>query len=60
VPASLDAALDALEADNEFLTRGDVFSKDVIDAYIEYKRTHEVDPMRLRPTPHEYFMYYDV
>ena len=60
VPGSLDAALNALEADHEFLTRGDVFSKEVIDAYIEYKRIHEVDQIRLRPHPHEFFMYYDV
>ncbi len=60
VPGSLDAALNALEKDMEFLTRGDVFSKDVIDAYIEYKRTAEVDPVRLRPHPHEFFMYYDI
>ena len=60
VPGSLEAALDALEADHDFLTKGDVFSKDVIEAYIEYKRKNEVDEQRLRPTPHEFFMYYDI
>jgi glutamine synthetase len=58
-PASLDAALDCLEADHEFLLRGDVFTKDVVDMWIKYKRIKEVDPMRLRPTPYEFCMYFD-
>ncbi|MCX7020244.1 MAG: type I glutamate--ammonia ligase [Candidatus Sumerlaeota bacterium] len=60
VPSSLDAALAALETDYEFLLKGDVFSKDVIEAYIEYKQKNEVDAVRLRPHPHEFFMYYDI
>jgi len=56
---SLAEALDALEADHEFLLKGDVFTQDVIDTWIEYKRTNEVDQVRLRPTPYEFFMYYD-
>lgn len=59
-PASLDAALDALEADHEFLLRGDVFTADVVENWIAYKRKKEVDPMRLRPHPYEFCLYYDV
>lgn len=59
-PASLDAALDALERDHEFLLKGDVFTKDVLDEWVSYKRTKEVDPLRLRPTPLEIQMYYDI
>lgn len=58
-PASLDAALDALEADHEFLLRGNVFTEDVIGTWISYKRKREVDPMRLRPHPYEFCLYYD-
>jgi glutamine synthetase len=60
VPGSLDAALDALEADHEFLTEGDVFTQDFIDNYLAYKREKEVDEMRLRPHPYEFVMYYDI
>ncbi len=60
VPGSLDGALDALERDYEFLLKGDVFTKDVIDEWISYKRANEVDPLRLRPTPLEIQMYYDI
>ncbi len=60
VPASLDGALDALEADNAFLTEGDVFTPDFIQNYIAYKREAEVDAIRLRPHPHEFVMYYDI
>lgn len=59
-PASLDGALDALEKDHDFLLRGDVFTPDVIDTWIWYKRENEIDAMRLRPHPHEFCMYYDV
>ena len=59
-PGSLPEALDALEADNEFLLKGDVFTKDVIDNWIEYKRIEEVDAIRLRPHPHEFTLYYDI
>ena len=48
-----DDAMDALEADQEFLLKGDVFTKDVIETWIEYKQIHEVDAVRLRPHPHE-------
>src|SRR5690606_13958253 len=60
VPDSLPAVLDALEADHEFLTQGDVFTEDLIETWIEYKRENEIDPLRLRPHPHEFEMYYDI
>src|SRR5690606_30790181 len=60
VPASLDEALDALEEDHEFLLRGGVFTDALIRAWIDYKREHEVDPIRLRPHPYEFSLYYDI
>ncbi len=57
-PGSLDEALGALHSDHEFLLRGDVFTRDVIDAWIRHKRT-EADELRLRPHPHEFCLYYD-
>jgi glutamine synthetase len=60
VPGSLDAALEALEADNEFLLEGDVFSPDFIANYIAYKREEEIDAIRLRPHPYEFVLYYDI
>ncbi|MBW8173560.1 type I glutamate--ammonia ligase [Ornithinimicrobium sp. Arc0846-15] len=59
-PTSLEAVLDALEADHAYLTEGDVFTEDLIAAWIEYKRTNEVDPIRLRPHPHEFELYFDL
>lgn len=60
VPGSLDAALCALENDCEFLLKGGVFTQDVIDVWIEYKRKNEIDPVRLRPHPYEYHLYFDI
>jgi glutamine synthetase len=60
VPGSLDAALKALEEDHEFLLKGDVFTQDAVDTWIEYKRKKEVDPVRLRPHPYEFVLYYDI
>ncbi len=60
MPASLEESLDALENDHEFLLKGDVFTQDVIDMWLEHKREHDVQASRLRPTPFEYFLYYDV
>ena len=60
VPSSLGEALDALEKDHEFLLKGGVFTKDVLDVWIEYKRTREIDPVRLRPHPWEFYLYFDV
>jgi len=59
VPSSLEASLDALEADHEFLREGDVFTSDLIEAYIRYKRHAEVDAIRLRPHPWEFALYHD-
>jgi glutamine synthetase len=59
VPHSLDQALDALEADHEFLLKGGVFTEDLIETWIEYKRTEEADAVRLRPHPWEFALYYD-
>src|SRR5690606_13592990 len=60
VPTSLDGVLDALEADHEYLTAGDVFTEDLIETWIAYKRENEIDPIRLRPHPHEFELYYDI
>jgi glutamine synthetase len=59
-PGSLDEALAALKADKDFLMKGDVFTKDVIDKWIAYKIDSEVNPVRLRPHPHEFHLYYDI
>jgi len=59
-PRSLEASLKALKDDHEFLLRGDVFTSDVIDTWIWYKTTHEIDAIRVRPHPHEFTLYYDV
>ena len=60
VPGSLDAALTALENDHEFMLKGDVFTQDAIDTWIEYKRKREVDPVRMRPHPYEFMLYFDI
>lgn len=60
MPASLEEALDALERDHGFLLKGDVFTKDVIEKWLDYKRTKEVDALRLRPHPYEFALYYDI
>ena len=60
VPGSLGEVLDALEKDHEFLLKGDVFTPDLLEAYIAYKRQTELDPVRMRPHPYEYTLYYDV
>jgi glutamine synthetase len=59
-PGSLEAALKALEKDHEFLLKGDVFTEDVIETWIEYKTLNEVDAIRMRPHPHEFKLYYDI
>jgi glutamine synthetase len=59
-PGSLEQALDALEADHAFLLRGDVFTKDVIETWLGYKRDKEIDAIRLRPHPYEFHLYYDI
>jgi glutamine synthetase len=60
VPASLDKVLDTLEADHDYLLEGGVFTPDLIETWIDYKRTNEIAPMRLRPHPYEFQMYYDI
>jgi len=60
VPGSLSDVLDALEADHEFLLKGDVFTPDLLEAYISYKRSAEVDTVRMRPHPHEFTLYFDI
>jgi glutamine synthetase len=60
VPASLDQVMDSLEADHEFLLQGDVFTSDLIETWIDFKRTQEIDPIRQRPHPHEFELYYDI
>ena len=59
-PGSLEEALNALEGDHAFLLKGEVFTPDVLETHISYKRSREVDEMRLRPHPYEFFLYYDV
>ena len=59
-PGSLEEALDALKADQDFLLKGDVFTQDAIDMWIDYKTENEVNPVRLRPHPHEFYLYYDI
>ena len=60
MPGSLDEALNCLEDDHNFLLRGDVFTEDLIETYIAYKRKNEADQVRLRPHPWEFAMYYDI
>jgi len=60
VPGSLDEALEALEADHEFLTKGNVFTEDLIQTWIDYKRENEILPLAQRPHPFEYELYFGV
>jgi glutamine synthetase len=60
MPASLDEALTCLEDDHAFLLRGDVFTEELIETYIDYKRKNEAEAVRLRPHPYEFALYYDV
>lgn len=59
-PVSLGDALDALEDDHEYLLKGDVFTQDVLDVWIDYKRENEVDAVNMRPHPYEFFLYHDI
>ena len=59
-PASLGDALDALEEDHEYLLKGDVFTQDVLDTWIAYKRENEVDAVNIRPHPYEFYLYHDI
>ncbi|OGQ30732.1 MAG: type I glutamate--ammonia ligase [Deltaproteobacteria bacterium RIFCSPLOWO2_02_FULL_50_16] len=59
-PGSLEEALKALEKDHEFLLKGDVITEDVVETWIKYKTENEVKPINMRPTPHEFELYYDI
>jgi glutamine synthetase len=59
-PGSLDEAIEALKGDQEFLKKGDVFTQDAIDMWIEYKTENEINDIKLRPHPHEFYLYYDI
>jgi glutamine synthetase len=56
----LSDVLAELEKDHDFLMKGDVFTSDVIETWLKYKIAHEVDPVRLRPHPYEFYLYYDI
>jgi len=60
MPGSLEEALECLEEDHAFLLKGEVFTEDAIDKWISYKQENEVDPMRMRPHPHEFELYFDL
>jgi glutamine synthetase len=60
MPASLEEALICLEEDHDFLLKGDVFTAELIETYISYKRKYEADAVRLRPHPYEFSLYYDI
>ena len=59
-PGSLEEAIEALKADQEFLLKGDVFTQDAIDMWIDYKTENEINDIKLRPHPHEFYLYYDI
>jgi glutamine synthetase len=60
VPGSLEAALAALERDHDFLLKGDVFTKDMLETWCYFKQHREIDEVRLRPHPYEFALYFDV
>jgi glutamine synthetase len=60
VPGNLEDVLKALEADHDYLLQGDVFTKDLIENWIDYKREKEIKPLALRPHPYEFELYYGV
>jgi glutamine synthetase len=60
MPASLEDALAELDRDHAFLLKGDVFTRDVLDMWMEYKQEQEINQLRLRPHPYEYHLYYDI
>ncbi|MGH8755814.1 MAG: type I glutamate--ammonia ligase, partial [Burkholderiales bacterium] len=60
VPGSLEESLSALEQDHAFLKKGGVFTDDVIETWLDYKRKKEIDPVRLRPHPWEFYLYFDI
>jgi glutamine synthetase len=60
MPGTLDDALDCLADDHAFLMKGDVFTEEMVDTYIDYKRKNEAEAVRLRPHPYEFALYYDI
>jgi glutamine synthetase len=60
MPGSLDEAMNNLEKDHAFLLKGNVFTEDALSTWMEYKRKNEIDAVRLRPHPYEFFLYYDI
>jgi glutamine synthetase len=60
VPGSLDEALECLNKDQKFLLKGDVFTEDVIETWLQYRYDQEANPVRMRPTPLEYRRYFDI
>jgi glutamine synthetase len=59
-PGSLDEAIESLRADQDFLLKGDVFTQDAIDMWIDYKTENEINDIKLRPHPHEFYLYFDI
>jgi glutamine synthetase len=59
MPAALEQALENLKQDHEFLLKGDVFTEDLVETWIDYKLSHEVSQTRLRPHPYEFALYFD-
>ncbi|MFI5127237.1 MAG: glutamine synthetase, partial [Candidatus Acidiferrales bacterium] len=60
MPGSLEESLKALENDHKFLLKGDVFSQDLVNLWVEYKMKNEVNALRMRPHPYEFMLYYDI
>jgi glutamine synthetase len=60
VPGSLDESLNALEKDHAFLLDGGVFTKEIIDTWIDYKRVREIQEVKVRPHPYEFYLYHDL
>jgi len=60
VPGSLEEAIDSLEKDHDWLTKGDVFTEDVLEGWINYKRNNEINQLKLRPHPYEFMLYFDI
>jgi glutamine synthetase len=60
MPGSLEEALNCLEEDHQFLLKGDVFTEELLETFIEYKRKNEAEAVRLRPHPYEFSLYYDI
>jgi glutamine synthetase len=59
-PGSLEESLAALDRDHDFLLAGGVFTPDLIETWVDWKRSNEIDPVALRPTPYEFYLYFDV